>query len=283
MITIPIDTTSLKGYKEFIKCKKLPRYKVDGNNIITDEISYNFVFKEKKIKTIQINEIDYLFDYQKWVINKALKLKNYAAFLDCGLGKTLIQLNWCKRIAELGKVLLLCPLAVMQEFYNDNNKYVNAKLSNLRKGEKWESGIGLINYEAMREIDMSGVIGICLDESSILKNGDGKIRKYLQDLQSNCEYRLACSATPSPNEQAEYASHATFLNQANTLKEFYARYFRKDGTRWLMKGHAENAFYENLNSWACYIQDPELLGFECGGKLKENPDYIEIITKTKER
>lgn len=283
MITIPIDTSTINGYKQFIKCKKLPRYEVIGSNVITDEISYNFVFKEKKIKTIQIDDIDYLFDYQKFVINKALKLKNYSAFLDCGLGKTLIQLNWCKKVSELGKVLLLCPLAVMQEFYNDNNKFVNAQITNLRNNEEWKDGIGIINYESMRQIDMSGVIGICLDESSILKNGDGKIRKYLQDLQSNCEYRLACSATPSPNEQAEYASHATFLKQANVLKEYYARFFRKDGTKWIMKGHAENAFYENLNSWACYIQDPEKLGFECGGKLKEDPEYIEIHTKTKER
>lgn len=283
MINIPIDITTLSGYELFIKCKKLPRYKVIGNEFITDELSYNYVFQNKKVKNIQIGKIDYLFDYQEWVVNQALKKKNYAAFLDCGFGKTLIQLNWCKKVSELGKVLLLCPLAVMQEFYNDNEKFINSKITNLRKCEKWDDGIGIINYESMREIDMSGVIGICLDESSILKNGDGQIRKYLQDLQSNCEYRLACSATPSPNEQAEYASHATFLNQANSLKEYYARYFRKDGTKWLMKGHAENAFYNNLNSWACYINDPEKLGFECGGKLKDDPDYREIHTSTKER
>jgi superfamily II DNA or RNA helicase len=283
MISIPIQPTTLKDYDLFIKCKKLPKYQVKGNTFITDELSYNYVFKDRDIKTIEAENQDYLFDYQEWVIKKALERKNYAAFLECGYGKTLIQLNWCKAVSQLGKVLLLCPLAVMNEFKKDNDKFTHLEIANLRKGEKWDSGIAIMNYESLKEINMSGVIGICLDESGILKNGDGVTRKYLQDLQSNCEYRLACSATPSPNEQAEYATHAVFLNQANTLKEYYSRYFRKDGTRWLMKGHAENDFYENLSSWACYINDPESLGFEKGGKMESGPEYIEINTPTKER
>lgn len=282
-IEIPIKQYNLKNYELFIKCKQLPKYNIIGNTVITDELSYNYVFKNREIKNIKINKKDYHFDYQTYVINKALQNRNFAAFLDCGLGKTIIQLEWCKKLSQYGKVLLLCPLAVMNEFYKENKKFGITELINLRLYEEWTKGIGIINYEAMRQIDMSGVIGICLDESSILKNGDGKIRQYLQNLQSNCEYRLACSATPSPNEQAEYATHAVFLNQASTIKEYYSRYFRKDGTRWLMKGHAENAFYDNLNVWACYIQNPEILGFECGGRLKQEPEYIEVHCKTKDR
>jgi len=283
-IIIPIKNFNRENYNLFIKSKKLPKYKIVGNNILTDEISYNSIFSKKKIESLNSDFKKYQFDYQNYIINTALKKRNYAAFLDCGLGKTSIQLEWCNSVSEIGKVLLLCPLAVMQEFYNDNEKFnITKKITNLRNNEKWESGIGIINYESMRNIDMSGVTGICLDESSILKNGDGKIRKYLQDLQSNCDYRIACSATPSPNDQSEYASHAVFLNQAMTLKEYYSRYFRKDGTRWIMKGHAENAFYNNLSSWAIYVNDPEMMGFESGGKLKEEPEYIEVHTKTKER
>lgn len=282
MIELKIKPNNLKNYELFIKCKHLPKYKIKNNKIITDELSYNLIFKDQNIKSLKFKKEKYLFDYQNWVINKALYQKNYAAFLDCGFGKTLIELNWCNTLANYGKVLLLCPLAVMNEFKKDNEKYVHAHITNLRNNEKWDKGIGIINYESTRSINMKNVIGICLDESSILKNGDGKIRKYLQDLQSNCEYRLACSATPSPNDQSEYATHAVFLNQANTLKEYYSRYFRKDGTRWIMKGHAEDAFYKNLNTWACYIHDPENLGFESGGKLKSTPEYIELHCNTKE-
>ncbi|MFX0132476.1 MAG: helicase-related protein [Candidatus Hodarchaeota archaeon] len=277
---IKIDPFSLKGYELFIKCKRLPNYKVRGNKVFTDLISYNHIFGKKKIENIKLKNNNYLFDYQKWVINKALENKNYAAFLDCGLGKSLIELNWANSVSKLGKVIILCPLSVINELYKDNEKYSHFKLYNLRKNKKWNSGIGIINYECMRKIDMKNVIGICVDEASILKNGNGEIRKYLTDLQINCEYRLTCSATPAPNDQSEYACQAVFLNQANNLKEYYSRYFRKDGTKWIMKGHAENSFYENLNTWACYIENPIKLGFEKGGYLSQQPEYIELRCAT---
>jgi len=125
----------------------------------------------------------------------------------------------------------------------------------------------------MKNIDVSGCFGVSLDESSILKNGDGATKKWVVSLSKTIPYKLACSATPAPNEQSEYASHSVFLDVCSTEKEFYARFFRKEGNKWILKGHAETKFYEFLSTWACYIYNPKILGFECGGFLSSPPDY----------
>jgi hypothetical protein len=273
-IRIPIDTNTLAGYNVFLDCKKLPRYTIEGNTVVTDPESYRIIFggtQENELKT----DDRFLFDYQRHIVNVALERKRYAAFLDCGLGKTLIQLEWCRQVSSLGKVLLLCPLSVIDEFYNDIKKFnLGINVTNLRKETNWADGIAILNYESMREdIDMKGVQGICLDESSILKNGDGKTRNWLVMLSRNIPYRLACSATPAPNEQSEYASHAVFLGISSTIKEFYSRFFRKQGNDWILKEHAIKPFYHFVRSWACYIQNPEILGFERGGHLPEEPEY----------
>jgi superfamily II DNA or RNA helicase len=93
-------------------------------------------------------------------------------------------------------------------------------------------------------------------------------------LSANVKFRLALSATPSPNDQTEYASHAVFLGICNTQKEFYSRFFVKDGTEWRLKPHAKDKFYDFLKSWACYIQSPTSLGFEQGAELMDEPEYI---------
>lgn len=276
MITIPINTSTLEGYNTFLKCKTLPFYKVEDHNVITDQESYNMVFRVEQKNELQVNESG-LFDYQNHIINTALDRKRYAAFLDCGLGKTAITLFWAQEVCKKGKVLILCPLSVIGEFFNDHRKFrINTPITNLRETTgQWSEGIGIWNYENVKDLNLRGVAGIALDESSVLKNGDGITKKWLCKTSSLIEYKLACSATPAPNEQSEYASHAVFLGVSNTNKEFYSRYFRKDGNNWILKDHARTPFYQNLATWACYIHNPELLGFECGGFLKEQPEYIE--------
>lgn len=275
MITIPINTGTLEGYSTFLKCKTLPFYKVEGDTILTDQESYNLVFKVNQKNDLQI-ENTFAFDYQTHVVNTALDRKRYAAFLDCGLGKALITLLWAQAVSQKGKALLLCPLSVINEFLNDHKKFnIQTPITNLRETNgKWSEGIGIWNYENIRDLDLRGVSGIALDESSVLKNGDGVTKKWLCKLSSLIEYKLACSATPAPNEQSEYASHAVFLGVSNTNKEFYSRFFRKQGNNWILKQHAQKAFYQNLATWSCYIHNPTLLGFECGGYLSEQPEYI---------
>ncbi len=275
MHKIKIDTSTLEGYNLFLKCKGLTRYKIENETIHTDDISYNNVFGGGIASRIKYNGNDGDFDYQTYYINKALEKEAYAIMWDCGLGKTLAELRWAHEIvkSKKGKVLILCPLQVMEDMQLECERLYGYRMDNLRKQE-WTNPIALMNYEAMKEIDMRGVDGICLDESSILKNGDGAIRKYLQEMAGNIKYRLAASATPAPNNQAEYATLAVWLGYATTIKEYYSKYFQKDGTSWFMKPHAKNAFYENLSSWACYLNDPESLGFQRGACLNYEPNYI---------
>ncbi len=190
VIEIPIDL-SPEGYKTFIRCKGLPKYTIEGRTVFTDAESYHHIFGEGKVSAIKcITNPKLLFDYQQEIVNRALFHKRYAAFLDCGLGKTRIELSFADSIKE--KVIYFCPLSVMGDI-EDEAKRMNIGVSNLRRGP-WTEKIGLMNFEGMKEIDMRGVKGGVLDESSILKNGEGSIREYLTDIFANLEYRLCASA-----------------------------------------------------------------------------------------
>lgn len=274
-ISIPIDTKSLQGYARFLQCKHLPRYKVVGNSVYTDQKSYDYVFNNKSTGILKHKKHSFEFDYQEYIVNRALERERFAAFLDCGLGKTIIELLYIHDVVSHfgGKGLLLCPLSVLEDIQRECQRLYGYRLSNLRN-ENWSTPIAIVNYESMKDVDTSDLTCIVLDESSILKSGDGATADYLITLASNVKFRLACSATPSPNDQTEYASHAVFLGIANTLKEFYSRFFVKDGTEWRMKAHAQTDFYDFLKSWACYIQSPSVLGFERGAELDCEPNYI---------
>jgi hypothetical protein len=274
-VIIPIDTKSLDGYNKFIQCKRLPRYRVERDKIITDTKSFNYVFGGMDDRIVKHEPHKIEFDYQKYVVSRALERERFAAFLDCGLGKTIIELTYLHDVIRTigGKGILWCPLSVLDDIQNECNRLYGYRMSNLRH-ESWNTDIAILNWESRKQIDMSNVTVAVLDESSILKSGDGETCDYLTEAVVNVKFRLACSATPSPNDQTEYASHAVFLGISNTLKEFYSKFFVKDGTEWRMKEHAKDAFYDFLKSWACYIQSPTSIGFERGGEIVDEPNYI---------
>jgi hypothetical protein len=274
-ITIPIDTRTLDGYKMFVQCKRLPSYTVKKNFIETDELSYNYVFGEKARSIVEHKKHSIEFDYQSYVVSRALEREKYAAFLDCGLGKTIIELLFAHDVVNTigGRALIWCPLSVMEDIQRECVRLYGYRMSNLRHSE-WHTPVAILNYESMRPLDMRGVSAVVLDESSILKSGDGETCRYLTDHSINVRFRLACSATPSPNDQTEYASHAVWLGVSKSLKEFYSRFFVKDGTDWRMKAHAKDAFYDFLRAWCCYIQSPSSIGFERGAELCNEPNYI---------
>ena len=274
-ISIHINTSTIDGYNLFLECKKLPRYRVIKNEVITDEKSYQYVFSGDKKQSIIHEKTRIEFDYQGYVVQRALEREKYAAFLDCGLGKTIIELMFAHDVVGQfgGKGIIWCPLSVLEDIQRECKKLYGYRMSNLRH-EEWKTDIAIVNYEGMKDLNMKNVSVAVLDESSILKSRDGAIANYLIQKTCNVKYRLDCSATPSPNDQTEYASHAVHLGVCNTQKEFYSRFFIKDGTEWRMKQHAKNAFYNFLKSWACYIQSPSSIGFEQGAELKEDPEYI---------
>ena len=133
-----------------------------------------------------------------------------------------------------------------------------------REPEDVRPGLNITNYERFERFDASHFAGVVLDESSILKSHDGKTRTALIDAFAITRYKLACTATPAPNDVMELANHAEFLG-VSSRNEMLATYFVHDGgetQKWRLKGHAENAFWEWLASWSVMFRSPSDLGYD---------------------
>ena len=271
-ITIDIPD-SPEGYAKFIRCKGLQSYTVKGRTVYTDEASYRAVFGEIDGWTPPQQDSAMLMPFQAEITQRALDRERFALFADCGLGKTPMGLAWAVAVSGIGKVLILCPLAVLNQWKREARKFHGIELADLRRGDSWDSGIAIANYERRVDIDTRGCAGVILDESSILKNADGVTHKWLHAARENVPFRLALSATPAPNSHYEYACHASWLGIALTVKEYCSRYMKKDGVRWVLRGHAIDPFYQNLATWATYIQSPRALGYEQTTEMPCEPDY----------
>ena len=231
-------------------------------------------FLAKKIKSIDESGFDIqdemlnnnLFPFQRYIVKTALKKGRYAIFADCGLGKTLMQLEWANQVNKNTNkpVLILAPLAVSGQTIFEGDKFgidiSKAKDSN-------NQGIVITNYEQIDNIDCTEFAGVVLDESSILKNFEGETKKKIIDSFYHTKYKLACTATPSPNDPMELGNHAEFLN-IMSRNEMLAMYFVHDGgetSKWRLKGHAVKTFYSFVSSWAIMLSNPSNIGFPMDG------------------
>jgi len=234
-----------------------------------------------KIEQSELNPL--LFDFQKFTVQRCLELGKAAIFADCGLGKTLMQLEWSKQVAaKFGNVLILCPLAVAGQTIQEGTRfgYDVARVEDF-SGD----GIYISNYEQLANIDCSLYAGIVLDESSILKNFEGKTKTLIIDSFRNTPYKLACTATPSPNDPMEIGNHSDFLD-VMTYNEVLAMYFVHDGgetAKWRLKGHATSAFWKFISSWALMFSNPADIGFTAKGYDLPNLNFIEEQIKTTHR
>lgn len=223
-------------------------------------------------KDININT----FDFQKFIIKRALKAGKYAIFADCGLGKTLMQLEWAYQVSKYTnkRVLILAPLAV--------------KGQTIKEASKFNISLDLIdieNYEQLDNIDTSIYSGIVLDESSILKNFEGSTKKSILEKFALTPYKLACTATPSPNDPMELGNHSEFLD-VMSRNEMLAMYFVHDGgetAKWRLKGHAVKLFYQFIGSWAIMLNKPQDIGFKMDGYNLPSLNLIEKQIKTSKR
>jgi superfamily II DNA or RNA helicase len=212
---------------------------------------------------------DHLFPFQRDVVAFLLRVGRGAAFLDTGLGKTLIQLDWARAVAEHtgGDVLVLTPLAVAGQTAREAHKFgIEAHVA--RDQASVRRGINIANYERLHLIDAEAFAGVVLDESSILKSFTGKTRQALCDRFGRTPYRLACTATPAPNDHTELGNHADFLGVMSRL-EMLSRFFINDTStasqEWRLKRHAEAAFWDWMASWARMAEKPSDLGHDDDG------------------
>ena len=204
-----------------------------------------------------------LFDFQKFIVKKALKKGRYSIFADTGLGKTPMQLEFARQILlyENKSVLILAPLAVSLQTIEQGKKF---DIEVEKFNGKYKNKIYISNYEQLDNIDCNRFAGIILDESSILKNFTGKLRNKIIDNFKNTKYKLACTATPSPNDLMELGNHAEFLN-IMTSSEMLAMYFNHDGGsvgKWHLKKHSKKEFYHWIGQWATVIITPKDIGFD---------------------
>lgn len=272
-VQIDVNEFDIQSYRKYKKLKDLSTYKVKGNSIITEKNSLNALYFNTNKSEFEVND-SFAYDYQLYTVNRALYQKRFGNFKDCGLGKMLELLLFSREVAKKGKVLFLCPLQTLQETINDRDKFnIDIDINNLRETNTTKAGINILNYESLKDIDLSGFSGIVLDEGSILKNASGRTSKWLRDLASNIEYLMDASATPAPNNHAEYAPHAVWLGYSKSVSEFYSRFFRQQGNKWQLKDWAVDDFYQFLSSFMIYIQNPTKLGFKKGGFLTEKPQY----------
>ena len=226
-----------------------------------------------------------LFDFQKDIIRWALRKGRAAIFADCGLGKTAMQLEWANQICkkEGGKALILAPLAVANQTQREGEKF-NIPVNICESQEDVKEGINITNYEKLEKFIAKEFNAIILDESSILKSFTGKVRTQIIDNFKNTPYRLACTATPAPNDYMELGNHSQFLG-VMTREEMLSMYFVHDGSetsKWRLKGHAENAFWEWMASWSVFIDNPKNLGYDMKGYELPKLNIFEIIADDKE-
>ena len=214
--------------------------------------------------------------HQRAVVEFALDRGRSAAFLDTGLGKSLIELEFARQCAEeTGKPsLILTPLAVAGQMVREGQKFgIDAR--QIREPEQVGAGIMVANYERMPKLDPSVFGAIVLDESSILKSFAGRTRNMLMDAFAGCRFKLAATATPSPNDHTELGNHAEFLGvmrQQEMLSKWFINDTATASQDWRLKGHAVDDFWQWVASWSRCATLPSDLGGDDDGYIL--PDVV---------
>ena len=251
-------------YQEFLKSKQK-----------------TFIESGFEIEESELNPL--LFDFQKYAIKIAIRKGRFALFEDCGLGKTFQQLEWSRVISEKYQkpILILAPLAVVEQTIHEGNHF-GIEVFKLNPNDVImpdENRIFITNYDQLKNIDCSVFVGVVLDESSILKGRDGATSSLIISSFKNTPYKLACTATPSPNDHMELGQHSEFLGAMSYL-EMLAMYFVHDGgetSKWRLRKHATDDFWKYVCSWSLSIDNPKTLGYDgCGYELPEI-EFIEHL------
>jgi hypothetical protein len=233
---------------------------------------------------------DMAFDFQRHIIEKAVLKGRIAIFADTGLGKTLMQLSIAKNIINHTnkKVLILTPLAVAFQFILEAEKLGIDDIEYSKDG-KHSKKIVICNYERLHYFDQNDFVGVILDESSILKNFDGRTKWAVTDFMKKIPYRFLSTATPAPNDYIEFGTSSEALGYFPYM-DMLTKFFGNNennvrpqdiGTKWYLKPHAKNEFFSWLNQWSITIKKPSDLGFS--DERYKLPDLIENKVFVKNR
>jgi hypothetical protein len=276
---IEFDTRSVDAYELFLRVRRCPAYAFRGTTAtVPDQYAATLGIDLDRSESQPYHALDSLFDYQRDIAATAIEKRKYAVFADCGLGKTLILLEFARHAARITgqKVLIVSPLMVVRQtiaeaerWYGDDISIGRVSAADLnywlQSDDSIDTQIGVTNYESIREGLTPGNIGaLILDESSMLKSHYGAWGTRLIELGRGLEWKLCCTGTPAPNDRIEFANHAVFLDRAKTVNEFLASYFVNRGqtnNRWEIKPHALKPFYRSLADWSIFLTNPATYGW----------------------
>jgi hypothetical protein len=237
-------------YKEFI----------EGKSHLSGEFGFDPVYQNPA-----------LYDFQRHIVDWAVRQGRAAIFADCGLGKTLMQLSWAENVAQKTNkpVLLLAPLSVSMQTVEEAEHF-NLDAKRCSDGKIPKTDIVVTNYQRLHHFDPSDFSGVVCDESSIMKNFDGASKASITEFMKKVQYRLLCTATPSPNDYIELGTSSEALGYLGYM-DMLTMFFKNDennthpafiGTKWRFKPHAQKDFWRWMCSWSRAVRKPSDLGFQ---------------------
>jgi hypothetical protein len=216
---------------------------------------------------------DFLFPFQRHLCEWSIRRGCSALFVDCGLGKTAMQLVFAENCLRHSNrpALIITPLAVSRQTCQEGEKFgIEARQS--RDG-KHRGGIVVTNYEKLHLFDPSDFSALVCDESSAIKDFEGKRQSIITHFAKKVPYRLLSTATAAPNDYIELGTSSEALGELGRM-DMLGRFFKNDenslhpifwGARWRLKGHAERDFWRWVCSWARAMRRPSDLGFSDEG------------------
>lgn len=297
------DSKSAESYRQFLKVRRLPQYTFRGRAAVFPDRYAAQICGQPAVsaRSVQYDPMATLFDYQRDISRTAIEKQKYAVFADCGLGKTLILLEFAKHAAGVtgGKILIVAPLMVVRQTIGEALRWYGQDFSIgavraadlsywLQSESSLDSQIGVTNYEAIREgLPQGNLAGLILDESSMLKSHYGAWGTRLIELGQGLDWKLCATGTPAPNDRIEFANHAVFLDRAKTVNEFLASYFINRGetqNRWELKPHALHPFYRSLADWSIFLTNPATYGWRDNvGTMPPIRTHIDHVDLTPEQ
>jgi NAD(P)-dependent dehydrogenase (short-subunit alcohol dehydrogenase family) len=266
-------------YGAFLRAKVVPGVRYEGDYAILPAWSS----ATAEIAGALQEHAPHLHEYQRFAVTFAVARERAALFKECGLGKCSDGLAWIEHVRGGRPGVICAPLAALHEFENECAKFfptIPIRFVPAAEVDSWlaaPDGVAMVTHHAfIEDRDLSRVAAFVLDESSILKSGDGVIAQSLVRSVRPVVYRLALSATPAPNDPTEYAAHATFLGYLRSDAEFRAKFFVRDGKEWRIKGHAVEALPRWLARFALWMRDPVAYGMPCAALPRGKPDVSYI-------
>lgn len=279
MAELLLRTDRIEDYRLYLKIKRLPQYRFEGHlAIFPDEYLASLGMDRIESADVPYEPMPFLFDYQRAIARIAILKRKFAAFVECGYGKTLIMLEVARHASRVlpahRGVLIVSPLMVIHQtvqeaarFYGDLLPIHPVRPAHLQSwlDDPGEHRVAITNYEAIRDGLRPGKLGaLLLDESSLLKSHYGAYGQRLIELGRGLEWKFCGTGTPAPNDRIEYANHAVFLDQFPTVNSFLASYFVNRGqtsNRWEIKPHALRPFYRALSHWCIFMNRPQTYGW----------------------